>query len=171
MQCVSISPSLLTAGLLSSSLSSSHFTLFAVLHIIKLALDLCQLLPVYMLHLTDTELQQFSRHVGSPVQWKVRRKSSTSGAGYRSGTGNAKFDQNESNSSRVVIARNKHKLVAVNLQRIQIDTSGAHRGEGWGGCSPAHPTPPHPTEYIFKKYSFCWRDDVKRLTCFTLRQK
>ena len=42
-------------------------------------------------------------------------------AGWRSGTGNAKFDQNVSDSFRVVIARDKHKLVAVNLQRTQID--------------------------------------------------
>jgi len=123
MQCVCISPSLLTAVLLSSS-SSSHFTPFAALHIIKLALVMFLLLPVYMLHSIDTEFQQFSRCVGSPVEWatrKVRRKSSVSVSGWRSGTGNAKFDQNVSNSFRVVIPRDKHKLVAVNLQRIQID--------------------------------------------------
>jgi hypothetical protein len=140
MQCVSISSSLLTAGLLSSS--PSHFTLCRIAYhqigfgFVSAAPNLFQLLPIYVLHLVDTELQQFSRCVGSPVECKVRRKLSMSVAGCRPGTGNPRFDQNVSNSSTVVIPRDKHKFVAVNLQRIQSDTSGAHRG---GGCSPAHP--------------------------------
>ena len=55
-----------------------------------------------------------------------------------SGTGNAKFDQNVINSFRVVISRDQHKLVAVSLQRTQIDTSGAHGGE----AAVRHPLPP-----------------------------
>ena len=62
-------------------------------------------------------------------------------AGCGSGSGNAKFDQNVSNSVRVVIPRDKHKLIAVSLQRIQIDTLRAHRGEEAAVRHTPTPTP------------------------------
>ena len=67
--------------------------------------------------------------------------------------------------------RHSNRLTQIKVRHFAANTIGhiwGALGGGWGGCSPAQ-AHPRPLEYIFKNYSFCWPDDVKRFTCFALQ--